>query len=425
MKKQILFCLFPSSRLPAFAPLLFALCPLLFALNSYSQITRGAQPGELYISTDWYMDNYGQVHYAIFHTTDNGEHITLQYENIESPPPDEMQVGKVLGDATNGALYNIGNNELWVSFDYGDIWELVDDFGSTPNYTSGCIEGEIYKCCANVQGTVWRSIDYGNTLVEIRDDIKFKLEVGVNNGVVHGLANYSYPETGFYLNYSSDYSLNFIQNPIDSIFAYWTPGGHYPKISRGSEPCELYLVSWWPDYHYKIFHSVDTGYNWTEKYESDYINIYYWRVYYTAGREPGSFYVMRSRINPAGDHVWLYIDYSSDWGETFTTYFHDLDSTITSINQINQADFHLAGYPNPFKDKTTIRFQLPNNCTDVVLNIYDINGILIKRYDVSGKKELQWDGTDSKGKKVNGGVYYYSLFMENKILSTNKLIFTN
>ena len=28
----------------------------------------------------------------------------------------------------------------------------------------------------------------------------------------------------------------------------------------------------------------------------------------------------------------LYIDFSNDYGETFTTYFHDLDSTITNVN---------------------------------------------------------------------------------------------
>ncbi len=386
-----------------------------------AQITRGAQPGELYIATDWYMDDYGQIHYAIFHSTDNGENITLKYENIETPPPGEMKVGKVLGDATPGALYNYGNNELWVSFNYGESWEYRESYPDNAKYLSGQISGNLFKI---IGAELSQSDNYGNTFTVITNPISCPIrEPGYYLGEFYGI-NGSVG-VGLFLDHTLDYAITHTEVPIDSAVAFWAPGGNYPQISRGTEPGELYLVSWWPGDYYKIFHSVDTGYNWTEKFESETINIYYWRVKYTAGREPGSFYVIRSRINPAGDHVWLYIDYSSDWGETFTTYFHDLDSTITSINQINQADFHLAGYPNPFKDKTTIRFQLPNNCTDVVLNIYDINGILIKRYDVSGKKELQWDGTDSKGKKVNGGVYYYSLFMENKILSTNKLIFTN
>ncbi|MBI9038936.1 MAG: hypothetical protein JEY97_12450 [Bacteroidales bacterium] len=67
---------------------------------------------------------------------------------------------------------------------------------------------------------------------------------------------------------------------------------------------------------------MDNGYTWTEKFESEYINLLSWGVQYTAGRQPGSFYVNRSTINPAGNHLWVYIDYCSDYGETFTTYFH-------------------------------------------------------------------------------------------------------
>ncbi len=117
------------------------LIAIFFTINQIqpinAQITRGASPGEIYISTDWYLDNYGQVHYAIFHSTDNGENITLKYENIENPPTGEMQVGKVIGDVTPGALYNYGNNELWVSFDYGESWEYREDFIDYIRYWGG------------------------------------------------------------------------------------------------------------------------------------------------------------------------------------------------------------------------------------------------------------------------------------------------
>ena len=227
---------------------------------------------------------------------------------------------------TPGTLYNYGNNELWVSFDYGVSWGNVENFSSSPHYTSGCIEGEIYKCCANVQGTVWRSINFGNSFEEIREDIKYNLEVGINHGIVYGLSSYPYPEVGFRLKYSNDYALNFIEIPIDSSVAFWVPSGHYPKISRGTEPGELYLVSWWPDYHYKIFHSADTGYTWTEKFESEYINILSWSLSYTAGRQQGSFYVSRITYDYATQYSFVYIDYSSDYGKTFTTFFHGAPS---------------------------------------------------------------------------------------------------
>ncbi len=405
MKKQIstiLFILFLGTTLQA-------------------QITRGAQEGELYISTDWYMDNYGQVHYAIFYTTDNGEHISLKYENIEIPPPNEMQVVKVLGDATPGALYNYGNNELWVSFDYGESWEFKENYPGYTKFFSGVNQGLIFK--GNSQG-FFKSIDYAQSfeLLPITVLCPFT-EVGFFEPEFYGI----YGEAGIYFNFvhTIDYGQTYSEIPIDSTVAFWSISGQYPQLSRGTEPGEIYLTSWWPDYHYKIFHSTDTGYIWTEKFESDYIDLYFWRVHYTAGREPGSFYVLRSRINPAGDHVWLYIDYSSDYGETFTTYFHDIDSTITNVNSFKIDNVELSNYPNPFTKITNIQFNLPENAINPILNIYDIYGKTIRQYIIADKNLQQWDGKDSYGKRVLQGMYLYNIEYNNCISQFNKLLFIN
>ena len=286
--------------------------------------------GELYISTDWYMDNNGHVHYAIFHSTNNGANIYLQYENIETPPGGEMSVGRVLSDATPGALYNYGNNELWVSFDDGENWDYREVYPDNTYYLSGTNIGIIYKT-SYVKLHI--SDNYGENFEIITDPLTIPIpEIGFSNGEFFGINGDA--GIGFDLVHTYDNANNYTIIQLDSAVAFWAPGGYWPKISRGTEPGELYLVSWWLNSNYKIFHSTDTGYTWTEKFESDYIDIYYWRVAYTAGREPGSFYVLRSRINDAGDHVWLYIDYSSDYGETFTSYFHDLDSLFTSVGPI-------------------------------------------------------------------------------------------
>ena len=407
--------------------ILLLMLVFLYGPTAQTQITRGAQPAEIYISTDWYIDNLGDIHYAIFHSTDNGENITLKYENIESPPPGEMQVGQVLGDATPGALYNYGWNELWVSFDYGESWEYIDGPFSMIYYFSGCINGEIYKSWTNEtlwQVELYRSENYGLSFELIDESIEVGLlEVGHIEGEVYGLNGSA--GIGYNLNHSTDFGDNFTEIPIDSTVAFYSVSGHYPQISRGTEPGELYLVSWWPDYHYKIFHSTDTGYTWTEKYESDYINVYFWRVSYTAGREPGSFYVLRSRINPAGDHVWLYIDYSSDYGETFTTYFHDLDSTITSVNPIKQPDFKMSNYPNPFSDKTTIVFELPDNCKNPILFIRNIHGKTIRQFNITGRKSQQWDGRDGNGNRVPNGAYFYNIKFGNFTSQFKKVLVIN
>jgi hypothetical protein len=365
------------------------------------------------------------MHYAIFYSADNGETMALQYENVENQPG-VMWVGQVLGDAKPGAVYNnylIETNELSVSFDYGKNWENVNNYGSTPEYTSGCIEGEIYKCCADVQGTVWRSIDFGNNFEEIRQDIKFRLEVGVNPGIVYGFANYPYPQVGFYLNFSNDYALNFIQIPIDSAVAFWQISGIYPQISHGTEPGELFLVSWWPDYHFKIFHSIDIGYTWTQKFESGPISIFSWSVGYTAGRQPGSFYVFRLIYDPTYNHRLLYIDYSDDYGETFTTYFHELDSLYTSIASIHKTNLKLSAFPNPFSGITNIAFELPEKWKVPLLNIYNIHGILIRQYDIIGKGFQQWDGSNNQGNLVPDGIYLYNISYNNISSQYSKVLF--
>lgn len=385
-----------------------------------AQITRGAQPGEIYIATDWYIGN-GGLHYAILHSTDNGESISLQYENIETPLPGEMKVGKVLGDATPGALYNYGDNELWVSFDYGASWVIREYLGNT-NYMSGQNDGIIFR---RIGAELSISNNYGSSFEIITNPINCPIrEPGYSLGEFYGInGNIG---VGLFLDHTLNYGQTYTEIPIDSTVAFWQVSGKYPEISRGTEPGELYLISWWPEAHYKIFHSTDTGYSWTLKYQSDYINLYYWGVQYTAGKEPGSFYVKRSRLNDTFDHSLLYIDYSSDYGETFTTYFHELDSLYTTVPTQQKDKFGITVSPNPFSSFTSISFELPDNYRSSDLNIFNLHGQLIRKIKIPvAVKQLQWDGTDQKGRPVPKGIYLLNICNETYSSNYHKLLFTN
>jgi len=331
-----------------------------------------------------------------------------------------MKVGKVLGDATPGAVYNYGNSELWVSFDYGESWEFQENF-TYASYATGFSNGEIYR---RSNYNLYKSDNYGNSFDLIVESLIEPLsDVGNQSGQLYGFTGSA--GIGYKLYYSQDFGNNFTMILLDSLVAFWVPSGQVPKISRGVEPGELYLTSWWPDLHYKIFHSVDTGYTWTEKYESEYIDIYYWSVQFTAGREPGSFYVMRARINPTGDHVWLYIDYSNDYGETFTTYFHDLDSTITGIITPEIDNVKLSNFPNPFADYTTFSFVVPTNSNNPILKIYNVFGNIVRQINIFGKKTQIWDCTDNTGNKVKEGLYLYNISYDNYNSQFNKLLIIN
>lgn len=68
----------------------------------------------------------------------------------------------------------------------------------------------------------------------------------------------------------------------------------------------------------------------------------------------------------------------------------------------------LSGYPNPFKEITTLSFSLPHELT-VSLAIFDINGKVVrnlahKSYP-KGISSVVWDGNTDNGKPVPPGIY--------------------
>lgn len=407
----------PSSL---FLLILFLWC-ISIQRNSYGQISRGATPDELYISGEWYLENYSILHYGIFHSIDNGENLSLRYENTDSPPLGEMKVGWITGDATPGVIYNTGDSKIWVSFDYGQTWEFRENYNIYAKYFTGVDQGVILK--SDPQG-FFRSSDYAESFEELPITITCGFsEVGFSEQEFFGI----YGESGlqYYFSHSLDYGQSCIEIPLDSSIAFYAPGGQFPELSRGATPGELYLISWTPELHYKIFRSEDNGITWEKRYESEYIDIYNFGVQFTAGREPGSFYVLKRRISPEGNHTWLYIEYSSDYGETFTTYFHDLDSTATGDKKFNVENIEMSNQPNPFFTKTTFRLKLPNSCKNPVLNIYNINGKLIRQIDISGKNSQIWDGKDDNGRRINSGIYLYNIESNDHYTPLKKILFLN
>lgn len=68
-------------------------------------------------------------------------------------------------------------------------------------------------------------------------------------------------------------------------------------------------------------------------------------------------------------------------------------------------------HPNPFNPSTAIRYDLPKH-SKVTLVVYDLAGREIMRRSAEesiGYKQFTWDGTDSQGKMVPSGVYFYQV----------------
>jgi hypothetical protein len=70
----------------------------------------------------------------------------------------------------------------------------------------------------------------------------------------------------------------------------------------------------------------------------------------------------------------------------------------------------LAVYPNPFVNKTSIEFQIPDNKFQSIIKIYDCAGKLVKTFNFSNCRSLYnqliWSSKDENNQKLPSGVYF-------------------
>jgi glucuronoarabinoxylan endo-1,4-beta-xylanase len=100
---------------------------------------------------------------------------------------------------------------------------------------------------------------------------------------------------------------------------------------------------------------------------------------------------------------------------TDTSGNYQINAIITSVNPHTNvpAKFDLGqNYPNPFLGSTAISYNLKAQ-SDGLITIYDILGREVKRFtfdiQAAGVHGIMWDGSNSLGKKVATGIYFYRL----------------
>lgn len=88
------------------------------------------------------------------------------------------------------------------------------------------------------------------------------------------------------------------------------------------------------------------------------------------------------------------------------------------VNQNAALDiFQVYNYPNPFKSITTFTFNhtRPGDNLDLKLEIYDLAGRLVQRYEnevtteITNLPFLTWNGDNLQGNRISNGVYIYTL----------------
>ena len=87
--------------------------------------------------------------------------------------------------------------------------------------------------------------------------------------------------------------------------------------------------------------------------------------------------------------------------------------------------FLYQNFPNPFNPITTIDYDLPKN-TMVDINVYDMKGRfvknILKNFQTSGHKSIQWNATNHQNESVSGGMYLY-IIQAGDFRQTKKMVF--
>jgi len=368
-------------------------------------MTRGGDTAEIYLSCQWYADPNHITWNGIFHSTDNGQTLTMQRKTNFL-----VEAGLIFGDSAAGVLYQIpmsNQDSFGVSFDYGVTFDKKY-FNDIYFETAGCMAGELY-----ISGWgLYRGTDFGNvfTYQSAHDSLRLQ-EVGTLPCEVYWVKRNSI--NPLKLAYSNDFGQTY--SIITVSFPQMPIAFNYCDVHRGTEPGEIYFVVW---QHYDtiaLYHSFDYGH--TVTFQS-YMLQTWDEVFYTAGRTPGSFYYARREIcgTPPCLHSCLWIYFSRDYGETFTTYYHNLDSTLTGIGQ-KDIQHEITVFPNPVTDKLVFRFLGSIVTEKNEIRLYDAIGNLVNQGILrKGQTEVTLDIGS-----LSPGLYFYKI-LQNESRQTGKVI---
>jgi len=111
----------------------------------------------------------------------------------------------------------------------------------------------------------------------------------------------------------------------------------------------------------------------------------------------------------------------------------DIETDFTLENDSLPVSFVLnQNYPNPFNPSTVIKYQIPNNKSQINSNSQSSNRVMLKVYDILGREvatlvnEQQHPGTYKVifyGSELSSGIYLYKLTVGNYSNSKKMLLF--
>jgi uncharacterized delta-60 repeat protein len=158
-------------------------------------------------------------------------------------------------------------------------------------------------------------------------------------------------------------------------------------------------------------------------------------IFSDAGDE-GEIFEGMTTADPSGNFLWSglvtgpYVTATATNSEGNTSEFSvpfEVSSAVDVMDyQSEPSQVLKQNIPNPFRDYTFIRFTLEEK-SNMSLTVYDLIGrkiiLLASGLRQAGNYEEMWDGTDTDGNPVTGGVYYCVLQTGYKVY-VKKMVFT-
>jgi len=401
--------------------LLFFLFSFAYQANTFSQglefrrIAAGADTSEIYISCYWYDDDTTKWG-GVFRSVDNGQTLSVQYTGVY---PGIIVYGDIFGDSITGSLYNFMAG-MQRSFDYGISWENV----TTPitgyfEGAGGCLKGEVYLAgvVSSAYNALFHGLFFGDSLYLMNTamDSLSCTEAGSLPGELYAI---QWPYYGPYsdtlgLALSIDYGQTFTVSYIDtSIVSYL----YQHTLAHGPDTGELYIAAIGQTNQYKILHSMDYGHTFSLQYMTPPISDWY-NYSFVSGRAPGTFYILKTGLcSSVPLHNCIEIHYSADYGQTYTIYYHELDSTYTGISSPRSPGKGLKCYPNPVSDQLTVTWG--QHSTSAEFRLYDLTGRLqlTKRITTGNDKTLV------EVSSLKPGIYLLKVTDGERVLGVEKVV---
>jgi hypothetical protein len=100
------------------------------------------------------------------------------------------------------------------------------------------------------------------------------------------------------------------------------------------------------------------------------------------------------------------------------TYEDEETSTVSDATNIPIAATLAQNTPNPFSERTTIRFTLPKNAQNAFIYIFDMSGKMHRQIPVT--PDMQ--SVTIEGYELRAGMYIYSLIIGGQEVQTRRMI---